>query len=633
LRFRFLRYANRQRLPRGYQVTSLSLVQRGSRQMMNSYVLLFRDLIRRLGWRFPTLILWMALVGLGEGISVVLLLPLLNRMGIPVAGGQGMVINLLDAGLSSVGATDSLVILGIIIAITAVQTALSIGLTWWTAKLTRGYQSERQVELFTTLMRANWSFLAGRKAGEMTSAILTECDRLGGASTIALSLMSAAVITVVYAALSIFVAWQVTIGLFVFALGAAVAMMRFFGTMSAIGQRLAPLNTALQSALIENFTGAKYIKAACGVGRATEYIQTLVRKLEKATVAASSMPGTIRSLLELLAFAGLAGILVLGRGWMDLAAGNVLVVLALFGRLFPRITTMQAQVHHLNWNVHAIEVINALQSAAQAQAERSDPSGAAPALRIDLPTTLAVRGLTVKFGERKALNGVDLELPMPGFTAVVGGSGAGKSTLVHTLLGLTEPSAGSVHLGNHDFASTSLSAWRGAIGYVPQETILFHASIRDNLVFANPAASAADVETAARRAHAHDFITALPEGYDAIIGDQGVKLSGGQRQRLGIARALLTNPRLLVLDEAMSALDAASELEILRTLDELRGQMGILLIAHRLAAVASADLIYVFDEGCVAESGTWDVLIACRGQLHALAAVQGFDRVAMNAGR
>ena len=107
-----------------------------------------------------------------------LLLLLLNRMGIPVAGGQGMVINLLDAGLSFVGATDTLTILTVIIAITAVQTALSIGLTWWTAKLTRGYQSERQMELFAALMRANWGFLSGQKAGDMTSAVLVECDRL-----------------------------------------------------------------------------------------------------------------------------------------------------------------------------------------------------------------------------------------------------------------------------------------------------------------------------------------------------------------------------------------------------------------------------------------------------------------------
>jgi ABC-type multidrug transport system fused ATPase/permease subunit len=214
--------------------------------------------------------------------------------------------------------------------------------------------------------------------------------------------------------------------------------------------------------------------------------------------------------------------------------------------------------------------------------------------------------------------------------AAVGGSGAGKSTLVHTLLGLTEPSAGSIRLGNQDFAAAPLSAWRRAIGYVPQETILFHASIRDNLTFANPAASDGEMETAARRADAHDFIVGLPEGYQTIVGDQGVKLSGGQRQRLGIVRALLTNPLLLVLDEAMNALDAVSELEILRTLDELRKQIGILVVAHRLAAVCSADLIYVFEKGHIAESGTWDHLMARRGRLYTLATAQGLDGVAAN---
>lgn len=599
--------------------------------LINPYLLLFRDIVRRLRWRFPFVVAWTALVGLGEGIPVVLLLPLLNRIGMPAGSTQGTATKLLNNGLALIGATGPASILFLIIAIGAVQTALAIGLTWWTTQLARSYQSQRQMELFDAFMRAKWAFLTDRKAGELTSAIINECDRLGGAFTISLSLLAIIVLTAIYVALSLLVAWQVTACLVAFAAVAGVALMRFYSRTYAIGRSLAPLNADFQSALSESFSGAKFIKAISATERATTHIDVLVRRLERAHVAANSLPATVRSLLEFLAFSGLALILVLGTRLTGVATGNVLVVLALFGRLFPRITTMQAQVHYLNWNVHAIGVVNALQSAAQAQAERSDPCKPIPALQIDLPTTLVVRGLTVKFGERKALDGVNLELPMPGFTAVVGGSGAGKSTLVHTLLGLTEPSAESVRLGNHDFASTPLSAWRGSIGYVPQETILFHASIRDNLMFANPTASAADVEAAARRAHAHDFITALPEGYDAIIGDQGVKLSGGQRQRLGIARALLTHPKLLVLDEAMSALDAASELEILRTLDELRNQMGILLIAHRLAAVASADTIYVLDKGRVVESGTWDALMGSRGQLHALAAAQGLDRVVVNA--
>jgi ATP-binding cassette, subfamily C, bacterial len=599
---------------------------------MSTYLLLFRDLIGRLGWRFPALISWAAVVGLGEGVSVVLLLPLLNRIGIAATGSQGKAIRMLETSLGMIGATTPLTIFAVIIGITAIQTALSIALIWWSVQLTRRYQSQRQVELFGAFMRAKWGFLTEHKAGELTSAIITECDRLGGAISICLSLLASIVVTMIYAVLSLFVAWQVTLGLIGFAVLAAATMSRLYKQSYAMGRSLAPLNTELQSELTENFAGAKFIKAVSGADRATVRIATLLRKLEKAVVTANSMPATVRNFLEFLAFAGLAAILVLNNGWLGVAPANVVVVIALFGRLFPRITAMQAQVHYLNWNVPAIKVVDALQTAAQTEAERSEAPGSDWALKIDLPTTLTVRGLDVKFGERKALNGIDLVLPMPGVVAVVGGSGAGKSTLVHTLLGLTEQSAGSIRLGDHDFASAPLAAWRRAIGYVPQETVLFHASIRDNLTFANPAASEGEVEMAARRAHAHDFIRALPESYDAIIGDQGAKLSGGQRQRLGIARALLVNPRLLILDEAMSALDAASEIEILRTLEELRKEIGILLIAHRLASVRSADLIYVFEEGRIAESGTWDELMVRRGRLHALATAQGLDRIAAIAG-
>jgi ABC-type multidrug transport system fused ATPase/permease subunit len=174
----------------------------------------------------------------------------------------------------------------------------------------------------------------------------------------------------------------------------------------------------------------------------------------------------------------------------------------------------------------------------------------------------------------------------------------------------------------HDLASVSIGDWRRVIGYVPQETILFHASIRDNLTIAKPDATIAEIRLAAKRAHAQDFIEALPSGYDTIIADQGVKLSGGQRQRLGIARALLTNPIVLLMDEAMSALDANSEAEVLRTLGELRRDMGILIVAHRLAAVRTADAIYVIEAGCVVECGAWNELMARRMRLYTLADAQ-----------
>jgi ATP-binding cassette subfamily C protein len=592
---------------------------------LKTYRLLFRDIVERLGWRFPLLIGLTALVGLGESISVILLLPLLKQLGIAASGNQGAAVRLLDIGLARIGASSPLQVLAVIIAIATVQALLSIFLNWWTAALARRYVGQRQLELFRAFIRAKWLFLTEHKAGEMSNAIITECGRAGAAFTISLSLVAGAVVTMIYVVLSLDIAWQVTLSLTGFAAGAALLMAQLYRKTYGLGQGLAPLNAEFLSTISEHLSGAKFIKASAGDERAVARIERLVQRLDKSIAVANSLPGMSRTFLEFLAFVGLAALIAIGSGWMGVAAGNVVVVLALFGRLFPRITAMQAQAHHLNWNVPALEIINKLQGVAEAEAERQDRPDEARVLKVDAPAKLAVRDLSVDLGERRILDGIEMDVLIPGMVAMVGRSGAGKSTLVHVLLGLVDPAAGSVTLGSHDLASAPLSAWRRAIGYVPQETILFHASVRDNLTLANPDASDAAVKLAARRAHALEFIEAMPKGFATVIGDQGVKLSGGQRQRLGIARALLSNPRLFVLDEAMSALDAASEMEITRTLDELRKEMGIIMIAHRLASVRTADMIYVLEAGRIAESGTWDDLMRRGTRFFALTQAQGLN--------
>lgn len=554
------------------------------------------------------LIVWTAVVGLGEGISVVFLLPIINKFGISAGGVQGNSVVWLDRILAALGATGPAEILALILVIVAVQSALSIALTWWSAFAARRYQSERQLELFRALMRARWTFLAGRKAGELTSAIITESERLGGAFTICLSLLGSAVITGVYVLLSLFIAWQITLCLGLFAAVIGLSMFPLYGRSFAAGQSLAPLNSELQTVLTEQFAAAKFVKATNSVDRATAVVSRNVHMLERANAIANALPGTVRSLLEFLAFVAIASLLVLGSGWLGVAAGNVIIVLALFGRLFPRINMLQAQFHHLNWNAPAFEAIDNLQRAAEAAAERSVLEVKPP--KIVPPTALVLRGIRAEVDGRVLLDAVDLTMPVPGLVAVVGKSGAGKSTLVHTLLGLIEPSAGSMAIGHLRFSAVSPDTWRSVIGYVPQENLLFHASIRDNIALLKPDASDADVQAAAKRAHAHDFIMACPDGYDTVIGDQGVKLSGGQRQRLGIARALMANPLILLMDEPMSALDADSESGVLQTIGELRLEMGILIVAHRLAVARDADCIYVVEEGRIVEAGGWNELSA-----------------------
>jgi ATP-binding cassette subfamily B protein len=197
--------------------------------------------------------------------------------------------------------------------------------------------------------------------------------------------------------------------------------------------------------------------------------------------------------------------------------------------------------------------------------------------------------------------------------ALVGPSGAGKSTTFSLILGFNDPEQGSVLFDGRPASSLSLQALRSQIAIVPQEVLLFGGSIGENIEYGKPGASLEEIQAAARLANAHDFITALPEGYETLVGPRGTKLSGGQRQRIAIARAILADPRILLLDEATSALDSESERLVNEALERLMQGRTSLVIAHRLSTVRHADRILVFNHGRIVESGTHDELIDHNG--------------------
>jgi ABC-type multidrug transport system fused ATPase/permease subunit len=194
--------------------------------------------------------------------------------------------------------------------------------------------------------------------------------------------------------------------------------------------------------------------------------------------------------------------------------------------------------------------------------------------------------------------------------AVVGTSGAGKTTLVNLIPRFYDPTSGAVEIDGSDLRNFTRRSVRRQIGLVPQETVLFLGTIRDNIAYARPEASQEQVIAAAEVANAHEFISRLPAAYDTLLGEDGVQLSGGQRQRLAIARAVLTNPRIIILDEATSALDAESERLVQEALDRLMEGRTTFIIAHRLSTVRKADRIVVLDAGRIVEQGRHDELMA-----------------------
>ncbi len=225
-----------------------------------------------------------------------------------------------------------------------------------------------------------------------------------------------------------------------------------------------------------------------------------------------------------------------------------------------------------------------------------------------------------------ALRDVSFEIAPGEQVALVGPSGSGKTTITYLLLRFYDPAAGRITLDGHDLRDLGQEGLRRHIGMVAQETFLFHTSIRENLLYARPDAAEGDLVAACRAANIHDLIAGLPEGYDTVVGERGFRLSGGEKQRLAIARTLLTNPPILILDEATSSLDAASEALIQDALGQLLRGRTSLIIAHRLSTILSSDKIVVMDAGRVVEQGGHEELLA-RGGLYARLYEQQFAKV------
>ena len=258
--------------------------------------------------------------------------------------------------------------------------------------------------------------------------------------------------------------------------------------------------------------------------------------------------------------------------------------------------------------------------------EASLPASACPQL-IDPAAATACEFAGVQFAypaalNRPAISDVGFTIKAGERVAIVGPSGAGKSTIFHLLLRFYDPVGGAVRVGGIDLRDLSLADLRAHIGLVLQESALFSASLRDNIAFGQPDADDAAIIAAAKQAQAHDFIMAIEGGYDAFVGEKGVRLSGGQRQRIAIARAILRNPRLLLLDEATSALDAQSEAAVQHALENLMTDRTSLVIAHRLATVVRADRILLMDRGRLIAEGTHETLMAESALYRTLAELQ-----------
>ncbi|WP_236953113.1 ABC transporter ATP-binding protein [Ketogulonicigenium vulgare] len=338
-----------------------------------------------------------------------------------------------------------------------------------------------------------------------------------------------------------------------------------------------------------------------------------VRAVEKRSNAVTRLESITMPVMDILAGLTIAGILWLSTwnivGGADGASAGQLMsfITAMLMCYDParRLSQMRVRAEAMLVGVRMLFDLIDMKTSLN-----ENPDG--PALKPG-PAHIRLEDVTFAYGERKVLQNVDMDIPAGQLTAIVGLSGAGKSTVMNLIMRLYDPTEGKVTIDAQDISGLRASSLRRALAYVGQDTFLFSTSILENIRYARPDASDDDVKAAAEAAFAHEFIIALPQGYQTQVGENGAFLSGGQRQRISIARAFLKNASILLLDEATSALDAISEEKIRDAVQVLgRGRTRV-AITHRLSTIMAADLVYVMEDGRVIESGSVDALLRADG--------------------
>jgi ATP-binding cassette subfamily C protein len=368
-------------------------------------------------------------------------------------------------------------------------------------------------------------------------------------------------------------------------------------------------------------SGAKFIKAGGGALRASHLVSEQIGRLRLNAIWSAFLPTTTRSMFEFSGILIILGALIGGLKIEQSSPAQILVLIGLMARLLPRLMNLQMFHNSLNLTAPAYAVLTQAQ-ARFAMYRESRRSGTITDVDRLLPADIRAKNLVMRYGEKTVLNDITFTLPASQVIGFVGPSGAGKSTLVDLLIGLIAPSGGQITAGDVRLGDIDVTAWRKKIGYVSQDTFLFHDTLFNNIRWSTPDASMEEVKAAARATGMDRFVSSLPDGYNTIVGDRGAKLSGGQRQRISIARALVHRPALLVLDEATSALDSLSEKEVMDVINGLKGSMTIVIVAHRLATVRDADIIYVLDHGRIVEQGSWSTLSGDKALFHRLMQAQ-----------
>lgn len=542
------------------------------------------------------------------GISM--FLPLLTiAVGNPAGGGKISAANtavkssklehLVTEAFSAIGLTPTIEIL--LIAIIAVITLKSV--VTLAAKKKIGYTIARiatdlRLALLRALMVTRWEYYLSQPIGKLTNSMATEANRASSAYNNGVIMFAEFFQSIVLTGVALLVSWKATLIALAAGLIISYILRRFVRKARRAGNRQTSVLKSLLALMTDILQSIKPLKAMARESVADFLLEKRTNSLNKALRKQVFNKEVLKSAQEpLLAVFLAVGIYVVLVYWR-LPLTTVMVLVFLLARLIKQVYKVQERYQEM---VTSESAYWSMQDAIQEIERMQEPPMGNR--KPELKKAIRFDNVSFAYSDQWVLCKASLIFPAGKVTAIVGPSGAGKTTVVDLVTGLLRPQEGEIRIDDQPLAEADIRSWRRMIGYIPQETLLLHDTVLNNVTLGDGELTEADAEYALNAAGAWEFIKSMPQGIHTIVGERGAKLSGGQRQRIAIARALVHRPALLILDEATTALDPDTEAEICSTLQQLRGKLTIIAISHQPALGNIADLTYRIQDGGVVSLG------------------------------